>query len=391
MNMSLAGRIAIFYALFWSALTVVILVSTLPSLGNQCRLVGAPSGSLPQPTSRPERPSTSASDCQIAADKAGSITETQDGIIPSTGQAVTLRVEMPAQVCTEPIVVSGQIFEDQVFIDTEQYMVAFVVDVSDSTVDNRFSGQERVGDLNDDGISDTILDAEISGLLALTQSIFDANAAQNTTIGIIPFDSSAEIRGPFFAPLNIADLEAELTSLRAGGGTNFYDALQRVIDFFNQFGSQGKRNLVFFLSDGDGADNTSVATTELIDQDGINAEITAIGLGQSSDIMQLDKLDDNQLNDSAIQVFSPSDLEAGLTGRGMEPTSVDYVEISVNGTVKEQIPRSQLSQDLKFTGDLQGLSVGNHVVQTQVVFDDLDKTSVQISQAIDITPEEGNN
>lgn len=397
LNMSFAGRAAIFHALFWSGLTAAILVSTLPSLFNQCILAAKLPSPVPPSTPLPANPSPpppkatptpkiAPLDCQEEAEKAGSIAEIQNGVIPSTGQEITLSIEIPAQTCTEPVTLSGKIFENQIFIPAEQYNVAFVIDVSSSSR-NSFSGQEQVGDLNNDGFPDTILDAEISGFLALTQSIADADADENTTVGVVVFDDSAKISGLFTSPLSISDLENHLKSLQVGKDTNFDIALQKTIEFFEQVNSQGKINLVFFLSDGDWSGTTFATTAELINKNGIGAEIRAIGLGQGSSIVQLDLLDDNQVNNSATQVFSPSALEAGLTGVNKQPVNINYLEVIVNDTVQQKLSRSQLSQQLEFTETLENLSVGEHTVQIRAVFDDPDATNLKITQIVKVIAE----
>ena len=74
--------------------------------------------------------------------------------------------------------------------------------MSYSTYETQFLGTS-VGDVNNDGAADTILDAEIKASLELLEVILnDENLDNdNTNIGLVVFDTSATYKGSF-APLD---------------------------------------------------------------------------------------------------------------------------------------------------------------------------------------------
>ena len=236
-------------------------------------------------------------------------TVTGEATIQSTGQETTLSLTSPTLTSEDRITLTANINSSQ-FRAGNEYNVAFVIDVSGST-DRSFGSNANVGDLNGDGFANTVLDAEIAGFLALNDSIITSGAENSTTVGVIPFSDGAEIKTVTTPTADsdgngVYDVEDSLRSLSSEGGTNFGAALTATKDFFERNDvPQGRNNLVFFLSDGVGSGNTESQTSTLIDPNGINAEITAIGVGNGSDLVQLDKLDDNQTNNSAYSSTRP--------------------------------------------------------------------------------------
>jgi filamentous hemagglutinin family protein len=316
---------------------------------------------------------------------------TGNATIKSTGQKTTLSLESPILTSKDRIVLTGTINTSQ-FTSGQKYNVAFVIDISGSTA-LAFGSSSNVGDVNGDGSSNTILDAEIAGFIALNRSIINSGAANDTTVGLIPFDSVASIRT--FATANVDsngnsvnDVEDSLRLLRPGGGTNFGDAVAKTIDFFNQ-SPQGRNNLVFFLSDGIGSGNTPQQTNTLTDPNGLNATITAIGVGTGSSLGQLDLLDDGKANNSATQVLEPSKLVANLIGgtTSINPSDIQKVEILVNGNVVQTVSKDKLTitaSGLSFNSELTGLTAGNNSVQVQVVYNDVDSTKVNATQNVKV-------
>jgi hypothetical protein len=141
--------------------------------------------------------------------------------------------------------------------------IGIVIDNSGSTVTLNLHHGSNVGDVNGDGKSNTILDAEIASVLALLDEIKndDELSNDNVDIGLIIFSTIGEYEG-IYKPLsndNTAvnpDLVAKLKSITAPtsyycGWTNFDDALDKSIEFFSddQLVS-GRKNLMVFLSDG---------------------------------------------------------------------------------------------------------------------------------------------
>jgi hypothetical protein len=141
--------------------------------------------------------------------------------------------------------------------------IGIVVDTSGSTISTRLASGADVGDLNSDGKSNTILDAEINAVLKLLDEIADDPdmTNDNVQLGLITFDSDGVYHG-MYSPLNSNNngrntaLENKLKSLQSTmadykGFTNFDDGLDKSIDFFMDPNlPKGRKNLLIFLSDG---------------------------------------------------------------------------------------------------------------------------------------------
>ena len=131
----------------------------------------------------------------------------------------------------------------------------FVVDVSGSTGD--LFGGDPVGDQNNDGDADTILDAQIAAFKALNQQLIDRGLGDTSNVSIVAFESNSSIIdvNPSLAGIQnsttpLADLDGNgmrdiddaLMSLTSGGRTNFEAGLQDAIDVINSVGTAaGKR------------------------------------------------------------------------------------------------------------------------------------------------------
>ncbi|MEM1366495.1 MAG: Calx-beta domain-containing protein [Cyanobacteria bacterium P01_H01_bin.15] len=236
---------------------------------------------------------------------------------------------------------------------TQQFNVAYVIDVSGST-SSTFEGDVQIGDINNDGVENTLLDGEILGYLNLNQSINESGLASTVNVGLIPFDDSVITAGSgdnnevfvAFADQDddgngTPDVEDALVGLTAAGATNFEQALLAAEEFFND--SDTGNNLVFFVSDGEANDGdfTNVSA-RLRDPDGPNASITAIGLGLNSSLEQLDLLDDGLENDSAQQVTNPDDLTSELLDPPITANDIERIEVLVDGILVSIVPQSEL-------------------------------------------------
>jgi hypothetical protein len=256
--------------------------------------------------------------------------------------------------------------------------IAIVVDISGS-VGNYFSGAYAVGDVNGDGYSNTILDAEILGVEALVNSLI-AEGLNSANLALISFDSSAQtdFTGKLDQDLNgngRADIIDAAYALRDTGTTYFEGALADTINFFNSGAASGTGgNHVFFMSDG--YPNSSTAWQDeaavLYDPNGINADIRTFGVGSGASETSLDLLDDGIDNNSATIVLDPSTLDAALTSSGVDPATVLGVEIYVNGSLQVTVPSSSLVDTifgLRFSEDI-SLQVGSaDTVRAVALFD----------------------
>lgn len=151
--------------------------------------------------------------------------------------------------------------------------LAIVIDISYSTYSDLFSGS--IGDVNKDGKANTIIDAEIQAVLDLLDTIAEDRRLNNgnVDIGIILFDTEAQYKGEYvtlghYTPFNPNGigvnevLKTHLLSIRTPksgsevsttnrGYTNFDDALDKAIEYFEDPGTDTNRNnVMIFLSDG---------------------------------------------------------------------------------------------------------------------------------------------
>jgi hypothetical protein len=142
--------------------------------------------------------------------------------------------------------------------------IGVVIDNSGSTVADSLGSGSNVGDVNGDGKSNTILDAEIAAVLALLDEIKDNDelSNDNVDIGLIVFSTVGEYVG-IYSPLSDDGIKVnpilvtKLKSIRSTmsgnlGYTNFDDALDKSIEFFSdkQIIDSDRKNLMVFLSDG---------------------------------------------------------------------------------------------------------------------------------------------
>jgi hypothetical protein len=145
--------------------------------------------------------------------------------------------------------------------------LGIVIDVSYSTFREDFGGS-AIGDINNDGKKNSVLDAELKAVLDLLDVIAedpDLNN-DNVNIGITTFDTEAQYLGEFKPldstgspnPLLVRALKGIKTapsndelSRKNWGYTNFDDALDKAIDYFEDPAVDTDRsNVMLFLSDG---------------------------------------------------------------------------------------------------------------------------------------------
>ncbi|MCO6458953.1 MAG: Ig-like domain-containing protein [Pirellulaceae bacterium] len=185
--------------------------------------------------------------------------------------------------------------------------VLFVIDVSGST-SSSFGGTS-VGDLNGDGTSSDILDAQIAALLVLNQELINLGQTERARVGVIVFGSSARAldMDPAAAGEQLAvppntdangdgnrDVDQVLTAIRrghmgVGTGTSFDAALQAAIATFQQLGTPPGEGNIVFLSDGSGGGAFLDEVATLRDDLGVN--IRAFGVGPGASLAQLTQID----------------------------------------------------------------------------------------------------
>ena len=177
--------------------------------------------------------------------------DSEDAVLGFNGQPVSLTVDAPSATTTSTanlglVIGLGPVLQPQMNI-------VYLIDISGSTSDT-FDGTP-VGDLNGDGASNTVLDAEIASLIALTDRVRGLGfSSADVSITVIPFNGTAD-------PANVTDggavnaatfslgqtgdaaIANYLRGLDAGGQTNFANALSAANDRLGSSGSRRRKQL----------------------------------------------------------------------------------------------------------------------------------------------------
>jgi V8-like Glu-specific endopeptidase len=204
---------------------------------------------------------------------------------------------------------------------------------------------------------------------ALIQSFIDRGIADKSKFAVIPFNSSSQL----FAPLTASQALSRINSLSAGGGTAFGPPLSSAAQFFTA--NPGPTNLAYFVSDGFG----SGASTSLQSL----ANVQAFGL-PGADTSGLNIID----TDNAVILNNPSDIVTALNTVTIDRSTIDRIEVKLDGTVVSTIAPGQLIDQgaggFRFEGDLSGLDVSrsaNNKIEFVLVFNN-GTPSVTLQSAI---------
>jgi len=261
-------------------------------------------------------------------------TASTSGILDYNDQPVSLTIGAPSATTTASANLSLRI--DLGTFLQPQMNILYLVDVSGSTSDP-FAGTP-VGDLNADGTANTILDAEIAGLIALTDRVMELGfSPADMTVTIIPFNGSADpaeaanggmVNAETF---NLGQMGGEavasyLRGLNASGATNFTDALRAANDRLQGLDQGGEENFLYFLSDGNGQGAVDAELATLTDVYG--TKITALGVGENANLSQLDEIDNTG---GASLLTSPDQIDISVLGSPVPGGTVADVDLFVNG------------------------------------------------------------
>jgi hypothetical protein len=190
-------------------------------------------------------------------------------------------------------------------------------DVSGSTIYSTFSG--LVGDLNNDGDSNTILDAEIGALQNLNQAILDKGFTDaNVNLKLIPFATYASA-----IDVNLgADLNTQLSQLQGGGSTFYERAFIEAHQFFISNQDSDTADMLFFLSDGEPNYIDYLEEFALLDAMGVT--VKSIGVGNGANLTILNAIDNTG---GADLVDDVTQLNASLLGNPIE--KVDLIDFNI--------------------------------------------------------------
>ena len=289
-------------------------------------------------------------------------TQTASGTatIPSPQQTISINLTAPVQASSNAVSISGIVTREQV--TTNEYNIAYVIDVSGS-MGGAFSGTETVSDQNNNGDANELIDGAIASFKALNDNLIDVSNLGGAALNIIKFSGSAVSIYSATVGQRI-DVNTALEGLNLEGSTNFEAALQTSLAFFGSKSSTAN-NFLFFLSDGE--NNGGTFTDEVSTLRNQNVTIRALGLGSGASLTDLRSMDSN-----ATRVLKPSELTAGLLASAIN--NIEKVEIYVNQVLIKTI----LAKDLKATAvgleyevDLTTLVIGkDDKIEARVVADD---------------------
>jgi hypothetical protein len=267
-------------------------------------------------------------------------TASTSGILDYNDQPVSLTISAPSATTTASADL-GLTIALGTFLQP-QMNILYLIDVSGSTSE-QFGGTP-VGDLNDDGRANTILDAEILGLIALTERVRELGfSPADLTVTIIPFNGGADPADPTDGGIVNAEtfrlgqvgdeaIGNYLRGLDASGSTNFADALRAANSRLQSLDQGGEENFLYFLSDGNGqgAIDTELATLNNV----FGTKITALGVGEDASLSQLNEIDNTG---GASLVISADQIDVSVLGSPVPSGAVADIDLFVNGTEVAEI------------------------------------------------------
>jgi len=271
--------------------------------------------------------------------------------------------------------------------------VIFVVDVSGSTT-STFRGTTSVGNQNGDPYSNTVLDAEIAGFIALNQKLIDLGYGNDSKVSVVSFSTNAAIKDMdpvaggtqnFTSPLantNVdafRDVDGVLRSLTATGNTNFADALAKAIQIIDTNAWSPTITNVIFLSDGiptrnDFADEVATLKTKA-------ANVRAFGVGSGASLTSLRVIDGN------ATIFTTTDQLLTAFGNLTSPTN--STEPGLNGWTIELLNSTGtvIATDITHDVDINGDSVIDPFTERGLYsFGNLPAGNYTVRERLDLMP-----
>jgi LPXTG-motif cell wall-anchored protein len=281
------------------------------------------------------------------------------------GQQVTIIIDEPvngSQVNPgDPVVVRGRVAIGTLGASVD---IVYTLDVSGST-----SGD--AGDCTGDGVSDTILECEKAGALAINNQLVGLTGVQ---VGVVSFSSGANIEQGFTSPGDPAVANA-INGLVEGGGTNFDAALQSTVDLFNTSAS-GNRRINYFMSDGFGSltEGPGTPLQAAIDA-GIQINTFSLGIGAANctDADSPLLIIAQSTGGVCTEVTDVSQILAVVDN--LRPAGIDRVEVSINGG-----PPVLATLDLlgNFEATVSGVVLGENTIVATVFTDDGTSVSADV-------------
>ena len=241
---------------------------------------------------------------------------------------------------------NGNGLKDAQLIQGTNPDIVFVLDISGST-SAQFQGSP-VGDLNKDGVPNTILDAEIAAFQALNQQLIQQGLGESARVSIIPF-----FGGAFIMDMNPAqsgtqlttnpsadndkngklDVEQVLQSLFFAAGTDFSSALVSAVSVFQALKTTPGNGNLIFLSDGE--DNGFRPIKDQVSQlKTLGVNLSAFGVGNGASLTDLSIIDPKAriftTTDEILNVFGGLGGGQTLVEPGQANVKV-YLDLNNNG------------------------------------------------------------
>jgi hypothetical protein len=257
------------------------------------------------------------------------------GILDYNDQPVSLTIEAPSATTAASADLRLSV-NFGTFLQP-QMNILYLIDVSGSTSE-QFKGVP-VGDLNGDGRANTILDAEIAGLITLTERVRGIGfSPADLTVTVIPFNGSADPANPTGGGIVNAEtfslgqegketIANYLRGLNSNGLTNFANALRAANDRLQILDQGNEGNFLYFLSDGRGQGAIDAELAMLNNVHG--TKITALGVGEGANLSQLNEIDNTG---GASLLTSPDQIDISVLGSPVPSGKVADVDLFVNGT-----------------------------------------------------------
>jgi VCBS repeat-containing protein len=267
-------------------------------------------------------------------------TASESRVLEFNHQPVSLVIDAPSATKTENVSLDLVIGLGSVL--QPQMNILYLIDISGSTSD-QFEGTP-VGDFNGDGRANTILDAELASLNALTERIRGLGFSYaDVTVTVIPFNGSADptdatdradegVTGATFSLGGRGDaaIANYLRALDSRGQTNFADALRAANGRLEALDQGDELNFLYFISDGNGEGSIDAELAMLNDR--YETKITAAGVGDSASLTRLNAIDNT---DGASLLTAPDQLDTVVVGSPLLPGTLADLDVFLNG---QEIP-----------------------------------------------------
>lgn len=303
---------------------------------------------------------------------------TSAGTLPN-GTPIDVSITSPADG-SEFVVPSGSTTVDVPVAGTSSVgegepdaTLVYVIDVSFST--NIPAAGDCGGDRNGDGASNTVLDCEVAGVLALNDAAITEGSVDEVGVVVYgqvgaaadmtPGGADAPITAPDAGPGDVDTVVSSVISpdCAAGvqqftnkvvgcNGTNFAAGLAAATSVVTA--STNSSNIVVFLSDGQSnAGGASFAgNLSALVATGATAHTFAVGSGSSCTGGTAGTLQEiaDDTGGTCTVVASPEDLEDIVPG--LISSTLDSIELSVDGGAGTAIPNGSISLSLPQAGPI---------------------------------------